>query len=203
MNAKWIIITLLLIFSLKTWGYGTGPMTYPMLTSKKLISTELAGILNNGKGLGLQGRYTNKIGRRSIIDMGIGFGGGDRTSRIFANIDYELYPDYRGQPRISTKIGVENAQEFNRRKNILHFTPIISKGFSFWGREAFPFMAFPTGINLDKEAKTYETMLAFSLGINGKIPIEEYSHLTASLEAQLNIKDSFSAIIFALSFPVD
>ena len=203
MNAKWIIITLLLIFSLKTWGYGTGPITYPMLTNKKLISTELAGILNNGKGLGIQGRYTNKINRKSIVDMGIGFGGGDRTSRIFANIDYELYPDYRGQPRISTKIGLENAQEFNRRKNILHFTPIISKGFNFWGKEAFPFMAFPAGINLDKEAKTYETMLAFSLGINGKIPIEEYSHLTASLEAQLNIKDSFSAIILALSFPVD
>ena len=202
-NTKWLIITLLLIFSLKTWGYGVGPSTFPMLTNKELLSTEITGVLSNGESLGIQGRYTNKINRKSIIDAGIGFGGGDRTSRIFANMDYEIFPDYKNQPRFSTKIGLENAQEFNRRKNILHLTPTLSKGFSFWGKEAFPFLAFPMGINLDKEANTYESMMALSLGINGRVPIKEYSHLTASAEVQLDIKDSFSAFILALAFPIN
>ncbi|MCY4524152.1 MAG: hypothetical protein OXB84_05390 [Halobacteriovoraceae bacterium] len=203
MNAKWILITLLLIFSLRTWGYGVGPTTYPMLTNKKLLSTEITGVVSNGKGLGLQGRYTNKISSNSIVDMGIGFGGGDRTSRIFANIDYEIFPDYKSQPRISAKLGLENAQEFDRRKNILNFVPTVSKGFNFWGREAFPFLALPMGISLDKAANTYETMAAFSFGVNGKVPIEEYAHLTASFEAQLNLSDSFSALMFAVAFPID
>ena len=196
------VCLLSLVFMANAWGYGMGLSSYPLRISSKRINTEITGLMGDGQGLGIQGRYISRINRKSTFDLGFGFGGGDRTSRIFTGLDYEIFPDYKYQPRFSTRISVENAREFNKRKNILGVAPIVSKGYVAWGKEIYPFLSFPMGVSLDKETKTYDVMTAVSFGVNGGIPVKGYSNMTAGIEAQVNLNNSFSAIILSTSFPM-
>lgn len=199
------IASLLLGFiaSQSVLGFGGGWSSYPLLTDKKFISTEFTGVTSDGGGVGVQARYTQKISKLATFDAGIGMAGGERNSRIFAGLDYEIYPDYMKQPKISVKTTVENAEEFNRRFTSLTLAPTISKGFNFWGKEAFPYATLPVGLKLDTDSSTYTTAISANVGVTGNLPIEGYKHLTAKAEAFIGLKNTFSGMIVGLSFPMD
>lgn len=191
------------LMSSKAFAYGTGYSTFPMMADKKFVSAEMTGITSTGGGVGAQVRYSQKINSALLIDAGIGLSGGERANRIFAGADYELFPDYMNQPRISVKTSFSNASEFGVRRNILSVAPTISKGFSFWGEEAFPFISLPVGLSLDSDSKTYESIAHLGLGITGHLPIEGYRHLTGVFEGIVGIKDSYSGLFAGVSFPIE
>lgn len=197
------LTTALVFTSGSAFGYGLGTSTYPLMTDKKVIGVEMTGIVSNGKGVGLQGRYTHKLTNKIIVDGGAGIGAGDRSNRIFAGADYELFPDYMKQPKISANFRIENAKEGENRKNIVTLAPKVSKGFSFWGTEGFPYAALPLGLSLEGETSTYTTTASLNLGIAGKLPIDGYRHLNASIEGIVGLKDSFSGIFLGVSYPLD
>lgn len=184
-------------------SYGTGYSTYPLMSDKKFFSTEFTGITSTGGGVGAQVRYGQKINSALLIDAGVGISGGERTNRIFAGADYEVFPDYLNQPRVSVKTTITNAEEFGSRRNILSLAPTVSKGFSFWGHEAFPFVSLPLGLSLESGSKTYETISSINLGITGNLPIEQYSHLTGVAEMIINLKDSYTGLFMGVSFPIE
>lgn len=203
---KKILVPALFIFGFSSQvfaSYGTGYSTYPMMSDKKFFSTELTGITSTGGGVGAQVRYGQKINNSLLIDAGVGISGGERSNRIFAGADYEFFPDYLNQPRMSVKTTITNAEEFGTRRNILSLAPTVSKGFSFWGYEAFPFVSVPVGLSLESGSKTYETITSINLGITGNLPIEEYSHLTGVAEAIINLKDSYTGLFMGISFPIE
>jgi hypothetical protein len=152
--------------------------------------------------MGVQGRYTHKINPQAVADIGLGISGGDRDSRIFAGFDYELFPDYGNQPRVSMKIQLENAKEFDSRRNILSLAPMVSKGFSFWGTEAYPFIALPFGVNLNDEASTYQTQMNVSFGATGNIPFDGYRKYIASIEGTIDLKDSYTGVFLGFGYPL-
>ncbi len=193
----------MLLASSSVWGYGTGISTYPLMLQKRYISAEFTGITSAGGGVGLQGRYTQKINDSIIWDIGLGMGGGERTSRVFAAADFELFPDYQRQPRVSIKINLENSKDFDVRKNSIGFAPTFSKGFLFWGKEAYPFISVPYNISLNSLGNTYQTNANFNVGVTGNLPIEGYKHLTATLEGTIKIKDSYSGIFLGISYPMN
>ena len=55
---KFMFALLALSFAQSVWAYGIGMSTYPLSPDKGLISGELTGIMSNGTGMGIQGRYT-------------------------------------------------------------------------------------------------------------------------------------------------
>jgi hypothetical protein len=204
MKALSLIISLAsLTLSGAAFAYGTGVSSFPLQPERGVISAEFTGITSTGGGMGLQTRYSHKIQDKLVLDAGIGMGGGERTNRLFAGADYELFPDYQNQPRISTKFFFENAEEFNTRRNALGFAPTISKGFAFWGEEAYPFFALPVAVNLDSKTNTYATTFNANLGITGHLPIEGYRHLMGTLEATLDIKDSYTGFFMGVSYPIN
>jgi hypothetical protein len=184
-------------------AYGTGYISYPLSPQKRLVSTEFTGITSTGGGVGLQGRFTQRINEKMILDAGLGIGAGERDSRVFVGADYELFPDYMKQPRISLKTTWTNAKEFDVRRNIFSFAPTVSKGFSFWGEEAFPFFSLPVGVNLNGDDNTYETQINANLGITGNLPIEGYRNLMGTVEATVGVKDSFTALFLGVSYPLN
>jgi hypothetical protein len=193
----------LFALSFNAWSYGIGVSTFPMMTDKKWVTGEFTGIASDGGGVGLQARYSQKLNSALMIDAGAGFGGGDRSNRIFAGADFEILPDYMNQPRVSIKSSLINAREFDTRRNILSIAPTISKGFSFWGNEAYPFMSIPLGLSLENGSKTYETIASVNLGIAGHLPIEGYRHLMGNIEGTFNLKDSYSGVFFGVSYPLN
>lgn len=188
------------------FGYGMGISTFPLEQDKKVLSAEATGIVSDGGGVGLQARYTQKLNEVSSVDAGVGISAGERSARLFAGYDYELFPDYDMQPRTSIKAFVENSKEFGTRKNILGFAPTVSKGFSFWGQEAFPYLSLPYGISLDGKRNQYETTLSANLGISGQIASEYLmvnKPVTANAEVIVGLKDSFTAVFFGFGYPIE
>ncbi|MBK24148.1 MAG: hypothetical protein CME70_09130 [Halobacteriovorax sp.] len=185
------------------WAYGTGQSTYPLMEKQHMVSTEITGITSTGGGVGMQGRYTRKMNKRLVLDGGFGLSSGDRANRIFAGADLELFPDYMNQPRVSIKTSLENAKEFKFRRNILTVAPTVSKGFNFWGEEAYPFASLPFGVQLINETKQYETVANVNLGILGNLPFDGYRKFTASAEVTVDIKDSYTGVFLGLSYPLN
>jgi hypothetical protein len=189
----------------KAYAYGIGLSTYPLKVETKLLSAEFTGITSTGGGIGMQGRYTQKLSEHGTIDAGLGISGGERSARIFAGYDVELFPDYENQPRTSVKAFIENSKEFRDRRNILGIAPTFSKGFSFWEKEAFPYISFPYGISLNNNSNSYNTTLSANVGISGLIPTEvgETKQLTANAEAIIGLKDSFSGFFMGVAYPFE
>lgn len=181
---------------------GTGLTSYPMMSGKKLISSEVLGVTSAGGGIGAQVRYTQKVSNKAIFDAGLGISGGEMTNRFFTGVDYEIFPDYYQQPKVSVKTTLELAKEYDVNKTKLSLAPTVSKGFSFWGREAYPYFSMPVGLSLDGDSKTYESTISANLGINGNVPVNEYRHLQASAELQVGLKDSFTSILVGFSYPL-
>ena len=200
-----VAAALLLAPDQQAHAYGTGISSFPLDVETKLISAEFTGITSTGGGLGMQARYTQKLTEKGAIDAGLGISGGERSARIFAGYDVELFPDYENQPRTSIKAFLENSKEFNSRRNILGLAPTISKGFVFWGKEAFPYLSLPYGISLDGTSNSYKTTISANLGISGIIPADvgPDKQLTANAEAIVGLKDSFSGVFFGVAYPIE
>ena len=192
----------LISFSPKIFGYGMGLSSYPLKTKGSILTTELISFFSDGKGLGLQGRYTRKINGSVTLDGGIGVSDSGRNQRYFAGADIEFFPDYGKQPRISVKAFFQSAEEFEKRKNIIGGAPMASKGFAMFGKMIHPFIAAPVGLVLDQNTKQYEFRITGAFGIMGNIPVgdpKENKQLVYNVEANLNIQDSYSAIYFGIS----
>jgi hypothetical protein len=200
---KITVVALFTILSAQAFGHGMGLSSYPLELGRNMFSTEFTGVTSSGGGVGLQGRYSRKINEKMVFDAGFGISGGERNSRFFVATDYEIFPDYMEQPKFSIRTSIENAKEFGIRKNIISIAPKISKGFSFWGAEAFPYFAIPLGINLDSDNKQYESQLAMNLGITGNLPIEGYRNILGILETTIGVKDSYTALFAGFSFPIN
>lgn len=187
-------------------AYGTGLSTFPLEAEKKVISTEVTGIVSSGGGMGLQARYTQKLNEDVTADAGLGISGGQRSARLFAGYDYQLIPDYESQPRTSLKAFVENSKEYDKRRNILGIAPTLSKGFVIYDHEAFPYISLPYGISLDGSQQSYKTTLSANIGITGILPgdfLSSTKKITASAEAIVGLKDSFSAVFVGFGYPIE
>ncbi len=200
---KRILATIATLASAGVMAYGVGQSTSPMQEGKKLISTEMTGIASDNGGMGMQVRYTQKLNRILSLDGGLGISGGDRAQRFFIGADYEIYPDYLRQPRFSMKANIERAEEFEETKTIVSIAPTVSKGFNFWGKEAFPYVSIPVGLNLNGDNKSYESTISLNTGINGNIPLKGYRHLKGNFEVQVGVQNSFTAFLAGVSFPMN
>lgn len=197
---KKVFLTLITLSQASIFAYGIGQSTMPMLSGSKSIATELTGITSDAGGMGMQVRYTQKLDEKLVLDGGIGISGGDRSQRIFVGADYEIYPDYMQQPRVSVKGILERSTEFDQGITKISLAPTVTKGFSFWGKEAYPYVALPVGLSLNGDTQTYETAMSLNTGINGQLPIEGFKHLNGTMEIQVGLKDSFTAFLAGVTF---
>lgn len=181
---------------------GTGYSTYPLRAAERFIGIEATGVTSDGGGFGLQARYTQKASRRALVDAGLGTSGGERAGRVFVNGEYEIYPDYMRQPRLALRVGYENSDEFGVRRNLLHAAPLLSKGFSAWGREFFPFLSVPMGLSLEGDTGTYRSFANISAGLTGRLPFKDYDHLIATVEGTASYSNSYSGLFVGLSYPL-
>jgi len=189
-----------LMLATRAFSYGTGVSTYPWAEGQKVITGEMTGVTSKGSGVGMQGRYTQRVSDKIVLDGGAGLGFGERANRIFASSDYEIFPDYMNQPRFSIKSTLENAKEFKYRSNRLLVAPTVSKGFNISGSEIFPYLSLPVGLSLTDVTKKYETVVSAAIGASGKLPIENYENLYGNTELSVGLKDSFTAIFLGVSY---
>ncbi len=201
---KLIVITLCTLSTAVFAVPTTGLSTFPWQSNKKILSTELNGIADEQGGAGLTARFTNKLNEQISWDAAVGITRGDRAGNMVSvATDYEFYPDYAKQPRFAIRGSMESTKEFNERTVIIGLSPTLSKGFSFWGHEAFPHLSLPMGLVLNGPKSTYETRFNLNVGITGKIPHPDYQNLTAKLEGSLGLKDSYSSVLLGISYSIN
>jgi hypothetical protein len=198
------ILSLVVLFMATVCQAGViGYSAFPLVNSKNLLSAGLDSVVSSGGGIGISASYTQKINSRLIADGGLGVSGADQTgSKIFLGADYEFMPDYLEQPRVSVKFRWLNEDQFSYRINRVSAAPTMTKGFSFWGKEAYPYAAIPFGVDFNGDTKTYETFFNLTVGINGQLPFKGYEKITGNVEMSLNVKDSYSSISVGMSIPV-
>jgi hypothetical protein len=193
----------LIVFPLAVFGQGSGLSSYPLMADKRLVSGEFTGVVSEGGGVGLQARITQKVNKVITADAGAGIAGGKRSMRVFAGLDYEIFPDYKRQPRVSLKGTLSRSKEFSVERNVIEVSPMVSKGLNMWGSEVYPFLSLPYKVSLDGKTNTYVTAFNASLGINGKLPVQGYEKFIASVEGTFGVKDSYSGIFLGVSYPLN
>ncbi len=191
-----------LILSGAAMATTVGVSTHPFSARKQVITTEFTSYNSNGAGAGLNARYFNKLNERTNFDAGFGISDGDRASRIFLGADYQIFPDYGRQPRTSVKALLETADFDGSRINSFGAAPTVSKGFSFWGREAFPFVSLPIKVGLNTDENTYETSTALAAGITGRLNIAGMRNLVGNIETNFSLRNSYTSIVMGVSLPL-
>ncbi len=180
-----------------------GLSNHPFLMKKHIITTEYNNYFSAGSGMGLNASYLRKVNDKMNVDAGFGFTNGDRASRFFAGIDTEIIPDYGRQPKVSLKGTIETADNDGDRVNSFGIAPTLSKGFAFWGKEAFPFIALPMKVSLNTDEKVYETSTAIAAGITGRIPLQGIKNLVGNIEANMSIRNSYTSLVMGVSLPIE
>lgn len=198
-----------LLFGILTTFISTGVMantvglsSHPFVMNKHIVTTEFNNYLTDGSGAGITARYMNRLNEKINMEAGFGFTNGDRASRILAGADVMILPDYGRQPRFSIKGLLQTENKDNERINSFGMAPTVSKGFSFWGNEAFPFLALPTMVSLNTDEGTYETSTALSAGITGKLPVGDFRDLVGNLETNFSLRNSYASIVMGVSLPI-
>lgn len=200
------LISLLSMFiSTQVFAYGLGLSTHPFEENKKVITTEATGTLanNSGSGGGIQARYYQRVGRDLNVDGGFGVSSSTAARSLFVGTDYMFFPDYGNQPRLSLKGTFANVRELDQAKNNIGLTPTVSKGFNLQGHEIFPFFALPTHVSLDWNGNQYRGASAVAMGLTSQIPFDGFEKLTANLEANLNLKNSYTGMFLGISYPLN
>ncbi len=204
MNFKTRFATVVISLFLTTtvFGYGLGISTHPLAPQDKYITTEYTGLMSKASGKGLQIRYAYSINPELTVEGGGGVSDGEFANRIFAGVDYTLFPDYQRQPKIIIRGSVENAEEFGERKNLLGIAPVISKGLNVYGQELFPYISLPLQLALNGESKEYRTKSRVALGMTAPLPIKNYNQFLANIEASINLKHAYTGLFVGLSYPL-
>ncbi|MEX0798230.1 MAG: hypothetical protein WD025_02230 [Bacteriovoracaceae bacterium] len=191
-----------LCFSAGSFAATVGLSSHPFTMNKKVITTEFNSYMSAGSGKGITAKYFQRVDGKFNVDAGFGVTDGERSNRLFAGADYEIFPDYGRQPRVSAKTVLETMSFDGDRINTISVAPTLSKGFSFWGKEAFPFLALPLSLGLNTDEGTYQTATALSAGITGRIPLDGYENLVGNLETNVNLRNSYTAIVMGVSMPL-
>lgn len=179
-----------------------GLSTHPFSEGSQVITTEFDSYISAGAGMGITAKFYNKINRQLNFDAGVGVNSGERENRVFAGVDYEIFPDYGRQARFSTKAIFETVAFDGDRVNSVAIAPTLSKGFSFWEREAFPFISLPVAVSLNSNENTYETNSAIAAGITSAFRLSNNRELVANFEANLGLRNSYTALVVGVSLPL-
>lgn len=188
--------------SLSAIASTVGLSSHPFVMNKHIVTTEFNSFLNNGSGMGLNAKYLQRVNEKFNFDVGFGFTDGERSSTVQAGADVMIIPDYGRQPRFSIK-GLLQSENFDgERINSFGAAPTISKGFSFWGNEAFPYLALPYKVSLNTDQNTYETSTAVAMGISGNLNVGDFRDLVGNLETNFSLRNSYAAIVMGVSLPI-
>ena len=199
---------LLLVLTISTFpalllAQGHGISSYPLSPQKKYVSLEFKGIVSNGSGAGLQARYFQRVLPPLLVSGGFGFSNGERSYQLFADAQYEIYPDFEMQPRVRIKGFVERSEDFDDTHLKIGAAPVFSKGLSFWDQEVFPFVSVPIALDLNNDDASYQVGSQVALGASGKLPFSGTKKLLANFEINLNVQNSYSGLFVGFSHPLD
>lgn len=196
-----LLLSLALLSSLAS-ASTIGVSTHPFTMKKQVVTTEFNNYMTNGTGAGITAKYFQRLNEQINFDAGFGITDGERANRVFLGADFGLIPDYGRQPRVSIK-GLLQTEDFDgNRINSFGAAPTISKGFSFWGKEAFPFLATPLRVSLNADSNTYETSTAVATGITGRLPMDGYENLIYNIEANMSVRNSYTGFVMGISLPI-
>lgn len=179
-----------------------GLSTHPLSMNNRVITTEFDNYFSSGDGMGITAKYFQNVDSKLNAEAGVSVNGGNTASRMFAAADYEIFPDYGRQPRLSAKAIIDTKDFDGDRINSIAIAPTVSKGFSFWGNEAFPYAALPMSVGLNTDEGTYETSTALAMGVTGRIPLQGYEKLIGNIETNFNLRNSYTAIVMGVSMPL-
>ncbi len=195
---KGFILLCLSLLAIPSFASNVGISVHPLETEARILSTEYTGRLSNGSSQGLQVRYLHTYTSELNFDAGFQVSKED-ISTLFAGATYEFYPDFENQPKIAARGFIE--RERNNDQNVTNFgiAPIVSKGYSFSGYPAYPYVSLPMRLSLVELGDDYIFRSSLAMGISGNLPFEGFTNVVGNVEANVNLKDSFSSLSVGLS----
>ncbi len=203
MKSVTLLVVLFAMIIGSAMAYDIGVSAHPFTLQSQVINTEIDYAASNGTGTGVGVRYFRRFSSNINFDAGLGVNSGERENRIFTGLDYQIFPDYGNQPRISVKGLYSYSTEFEQNVHRIGFAPVISKGLNVYGEEVFPFVSLPLQIGLNSDSNKYQTINTLAFGATAKLPVNGYDKLLVNFETQINFRNSFNAVSLGISLPIN
>lgn len=183
----------LLSFSFLLRAENVGLSAYELsIKEKNYLTAEAVAKFTNETGVGFQARWTHLYTEKIKFDGGYAFNSGHRDQRLFAGLDYEIFPDYKLQPRISLKGLVDFVKSGSHFGVLLGVAPIVSKGVAIGSVHTYPFVALPI-------KRLFSSHSQFEIGINWGVGVSLGDRGVVTFESNINLGNTSGSILIGLS----
>lgn len=190
---KTFLISYLILMSAYTVkAQNIGLSAYDFTHLGTYVTGEAIAKYSGDTGIGAGVRLTHTLSREMKIDAGYNFHDGFQKHRFFSGFDYELFPDYQYQPRMSLKGLLEVVDDQSGTSMVIGLAPIFSKGVALGSVHTYPFVGLPLK-KLIGESSDFEAYLALGSGVK----LTERAMF--NFETNINLSEGSSSLLLGLS----
>lgn len=170
-----------------------GLSAHDFTKGKLFLTGEVFAKLNNDTGGGVQLQGTFRVDEKIKVNGGYAYHSGISNHRFFVGADYEVFPDYRDQPRVSVKGLLEAIIPKHGSRFSIGLAPVISKGIAVDDKYLYPFISLPIFRNMG----SYKSFWQMALGLGTTLNLN--SEFIINFEANIELKDYSSSILLGIS----
>jgi len=192
------LLVSLLVITLPVFASNVGISSIPLSEYKNMFSLEYNQQLSGSSNPGMQVQYLFSATKKIGFDAGLRIATDDFLGFV-AGASYEVLPDYNNQPRFSVRAFYERENWDGADFNNFGASPTVSKGFNFNSVHLYPFLALPTKISIFEDSDDVNLASSLALGFSGKIPNSKFRNIRAHIEANINLKNTFSNLSLGAS----
>ena len=162
-----------------------GVTTHPLSDEARVLSAEMTGYMSQRNEMGAGLRYTQGF-NGNLLDVTAAGAQDSQSMLIGAGVDLEVLREDVHQPRVSVKPYAQQLRFERESSTLVGVAPTLRKGISAAGKEVFPFISLPSGINLTSEEQEVNFYSSLSFGASMAIP-QSQERLVLSIEANKDL----------------
>lgn len=153
--------------------------------------------VSEGGGINVDGALDSALSDSTSFRLQAGAGQVD--FHLGGSVKYIPFPDIDNQPAMGVKAGAWYARDAGENFISLLVAPLVSRRMDSEYGLFVPYAALPVSMVNYKSKNTVGTQIAFGSELRNT----NWKNVILTGELAINLSDSFSAVTFGLSFPLD
>lgn len=195
-----IIALILLSLSNTLYASIVGITPHALSDEARVLTAEMAAYMSQRREMGMGLRYTHGITPGRLLDITVGSGQNSRGFYFGGGMDFELLHDEGNQPRISIKPFYQHQRFDSNNLSVVGAAPTLRKGLNILEQDFYPYLAFPSGIQVDSSDDSFKYFGSLTLGATAPLPVASGKELMAGFEASKDLGASSDYLSASISW---